>query len=92
MSRIPPDVINEIDLRSGFGCELGADCIWPPSEGRFLEYHHRQARAMGGSKRPLDVAANLLHLHRGCHAYVHAHPEWSRERGYIVSQYAETPA
>lgn len=101
MSRISKCVIEEVLQRAAAAdsCELGAWCrlvdgseslLLP--EARTIELHHRQARAMGGSKgRKLDTASNLLALHRVCHAWVHAYPTMARAYGFIVSQYEETP-
>lgn len=91
MSRIPKDVALAVMERAGYGCELGG-CLNPTGADGFV-FHHRQPRGMGGSKgRDLDVAENLLWLHPKCHEHVHAHPEWSRRYGYIVSQFDKTPA
>jgi hypothetical protein len=51
------------------------------------ERHHRQRREVGG-----DRLSNLLLLHPNCHALVHAHPEESRDKGWIVSAFARDPA
>jgi hypothetical protein len=67
----------EVAARSGGLCELGlegcrvkADC-----------FHHRLRRSHGGP----DTAVNLLHLcNDGCHAFVHANPRLSYERGWLL--------
>lgn len=94
MSRIPQAVIDEVVERSKGLCENAEMCGLPVNLGRpGAHFHHRQARAMGGSKgRNLDVAANLMLVHSACHSYIHGNPAWSRGMGYIVSQYAETPS
>lgn len=46
--------------------------------------HHRQRREVGG-----DRLANLVLLHPECHTWVHAHPAEAREKGWIVSAYAD---
>lgn len=95
MSRIPPAVAAAVIERAHGFCELDPAHLpedssdWCAADR--LVFHHRQARAMGGSKRNQDTVDNLLYLHDGCHQYIHAHPEWSREHGYIVSQYEATP-
>lgn len=51
--------------------------------------HHRKLRKQGGK----DDAPNLLLLcgsgTTGCHGWVHAHPRESRDRGWLVSAYAD---
>lgn len=92
MSRIPEDVAAAVIERADGGCEMvdvKMGCCW----FRGPEFHHRQARAMGGSKgREQDTVGNLLALCHSHHAYVHAHPHWARKHGYIVSQFADTPS
>lgn len=89
VSRIPKEVASDVIQRAENCCEV---CQFS-GHGMEMVFHHRQARGMGGSKgRRLDVAANLIYVHRSCHEYVHAHPDWSRVQGFIVSQYDETPA
>ena len=61
-------------------------CCGAMLRGR-VERHHRQRRAIGG-----DRLSNLICLLPEHHAAVHAHPEDSREKGLIVSSYAEDPA
>lgn len=48
------------------------------------ERHHRQRREVGG-----DRYANLILIHPECHTWVHAHPYEAREKGWIVSAYAD---
>jgi hypothetical protein len=45
-----------------------------------VERHHRMRRRDGG-----DRLANLLLLHRACHARITENPGWARDRGLIVS-------
>lgn len=91
MSRIPEHVVEQVMLRSGGYCEMWG-CQVMPGESFKFDLHHRQARGMGGSRRNLDVAENLLWVHDRCHEHIHAHPDWARAYGYIVSQFEETPA
>jgi hypothetical protein len=80
VSRIPEAVIAEVDTRAAGLCEL---CGWPLL-GR-AEYHHRQARLMGGGRgRDLDVAVNLMRLHPPCHRYAHSKVDEARDHGWIV--------
>lgn len=59
--------------------------------GRARHMHHIRRRGQGGA----HVAENLLHLctlgerGAGCHAYIHAHPAWSIEHGYLASGHAQ---
>lgn len=84
MSRIPRAELEAVEERAAGYCEL---CGWPALR---VEYHHRDARGMGGTrdeeKRRLevDVAVNLLRAHPRCHAWAHAHPRQARERGWIL--------
>lgn len=62
-------------------------CVVCMSQG--YDIHHRQRRREGG--HGLD---NMILLCRSCHERAHKHPEWARERGFIVSVYSdpgETP-
>jgi hypothetical protein len=100
VSRIPKEVAAEVIERANGGCELPGCLAFDPSDTQPMQgpdltlvFHHRQARAMGGSKgRDQDTAANLMYLHQGCHRRVHSAPLWAREHGYIVSQYQATPS
>ena len=50
-----------------------------------LDPHHVVQKGMGGTKRP-DTADDLITLCRIHHDYVHAHPAWSKENGYLRSR------
>jgi hypothetical protein len=41
--------------------------------------HHRKLRRFGDHR-----AENCIHLDRGCHDWIHAHPFESYERGWLV--------
>lgn len=58
------------------GCHLSA-----------VHYHHRRPRGMGG--HGLHSVANCLHVCRPCHERVHSMPNWSKENGFLVSQFAD---
>lgn len=78
---------DQITLQLWARCRDHCEWCGLPLAGN-LERHHRQVRAIGG-----DRLANLVALHTGCHVPgVHAHPEDARERGAIVSRYADDPA
>lgn len=80
MSRIPDDVIDEVQHRAGWGCEAcGKAGTWD------MVFHHRQARGMGGSTaRDLDTAANIVYIHSVCHGEIHGNPKRARQLGLIV--------
>lgn len=44
------------------------------------EWHHRQRRGHAHDHAPSNGIAGC----RPCHSYIHAHPEESRDRGWIV--------
>jgi len=89
VSRIPPAVILEVEERAAGYCEA---CGWPAAR---VEFHHRQARGMGGTgdeqlrRADVDTAGNLLRLHPACHAWAHAHPARARALGWIVPSWAD---
>lgn len=62
-------------------CEirLGGIC-----EGRGVQAHHRLRRSQGGP----DVPENLAWTCAACHAFVHAHPEWSYRAGWLLRKIA----
>jgi hypothetical protein len=70
-----------MQTRAGGRCEL----CGLPLMGKVVR-HHRQRRAVGG-----DRLGNLLLLHDACHVRIHAHPEESRQAGWIVSSYELDP-
>lgn len=80
MSRIPHEVVAEVEERAGWACEAcGATVSGKP------DLHHRKARGIGGtSEEDLDVATNIIRIHPRCHAWIHAHPRVGREHGWIV--------
>jgi len=77
---VDPALRDTVIRRDG-GCvargEAGLRC-W----GR-IDPHHIDPKGMGGRRRP-DTAEDLIALCRVHHDYVHNHPLWSRERGYLV--------
>ncbi len=66
-----------VRYRSGAMCEARIENVCTV---RAIHVHHRLMRSSGGGNQ----VANLLHLCRACHEFIHAHPEWSRERGFIL--------
>ena len=55
--------------------------------------HHRSARRMGSSKRPhVNLAGNLVTLHRACHEGVESRREDAEARGLLVREGVRLPA
>jgi hypothetical protein len=56
--------------------------------GRTQHAHHRQLRRPDNT-----VDENLLAVcggvPAGCHEFIHAHPEWARRHGLLVSKWAD---
>lgn len=84
---IPTDVRLAVFARDG-GCVLacrivGADlstfehCAWA------VEFHHKLRRSQGGA----HTAENLITLCSAHHAYVHDHPAWAYEHGYLTRRH-----
>jgi hypothetical protein len=77
--------------RSGGDCEIRT----PWHLGRATNFSHRQHEGRGGkwaAYNGLDACGSGT---TGCHGYLHAHPEESRENGWLVSGWgdpASTPA
>ena len=67
----------KVMARAGGRCEAGIadDCT-----GVMEQCHHRLMRSQGG-KHELD---NLLGVCGRCHAWIHAHPRFSYETGYLI--------
>lgn len=62
--------------RSGGQCEIPH----PRCTGRATEMHHKLMRSAGGKHTP----ENLLDLCTTGHRYIHAHPGWAYEQGYLT--------
>lgn len=75
-SGIPQSVREIVRLRSGGICEINAVCVASPA----VHQHHRKLRSQGGR----HVPGNLLDCCALCHAYAHAHPALSYERGWLI--------
>lgn len=48
--------------------------------GKGTEVHHRLMRSQGGGHE----AENLALCCEPCHSFIHANPEWSYERGWLL--------
>lgn len=66
----------EVARRSGGLCELGG----PNCTRKAEQFHHRLMRSQGGP----DSAENLLHVCGADHTYIHAYPERSYARGWLL--------
>ena len=65
-----------VRLRSRGWCEVGSlGCHM-----KAVHMHHRLQRSQGGG----HGADNLLHVCRACHDLIHAEPQWSYERGWLL--------
>ena len=83
MKGFPLDVRQAVHTRAEGRCE---NC-WSLVGG--LQYHHRRPRGMGSSIRAgTNTAANCLLLCRSCHESVERHRTYARQRGLLVSQWA----
>lgn len=79
--KIPAWVREACAARSGGKCEAGVtkDC-----RGHGGHLHHKLMRSQGGK----HVQENLIDVCRPCHEYIHSHPNWSYEQGYLVRRAA----
>jgi hypothetical protein len=80
----PADVAALIEARSECACE-----VWAPGCNRRMEHkHHRRLKGSGGSQAPeTQRASNGLAVCQPCHTYIHGHPLWAFDEGFLVSQY-----
>jgi hypothetical protein len=73
---IQRDAVKE---RSGGVCEV--------CRGSAEQIHHRQPRAMGGTRRPgVHMPANLLHVCAACHRHIESHRSAALLNGWLVRQ------
>lgn len=76
-SPIPAAVKSALAERSGGLCEARASSTC----GRYAQHpHHRKLQSQGGE----HTLENLLAVCLQCHAWIHAHPAISYERGWLV--------
>lgn len=73
----PSDATREyVRRRSGGFCQvLALGCM-----GKGVHLHHRLMRSQGGGHE----AENLTLCCESCHSFIHANPEWSYERGWLL--------
>lgn len=66
--------------RDGFACvRCGRSVI-----GIRASVHHRKRRSQGGANTPDNLAVMCGTGTTGCHGWVHAHPNWARDAGWLV--------
>lgn len=76
------DVRQLVTMRARGCCELCG--------GGAAEFHHRAGRRMGGTSNPsIGLASNCILLCSGCHRRSELNRAEAKERGVIVSQWAE---
>lgn len=75
-----PGLRRLVYLRANGRC----DCCGAPLHPDAWDAHHRQLRARGGK----DTLANLIALRHDHHMWAHEHPAEAKERGLMVSAYA----
>lgn len=51
--------------------------------------HHRQRRRVGGHEMSNLIMLCGMGNTSGCHGYVHKHPRWAMDEGFIVSSYSD---
>ena len=74
-SIIPPEVRQQVEVRSGGWCEIDH----PLCDGNARHMHHILLRAQGGKHE----ASNLLHVCAQGHTFIHANPSLPYERGWL---------
>ena len=53
--------------------------------GRAEVRHHVKLRSALGK----TIASNLIVICTECHGFIHAHPQWARDRAFIESSFGE---
>jgi len=81
-SKAVRDLVRE---RSGEVCER-CSCQ------RATDFHHRRLKGRRGYLAGNENASNCLHVCRGCHRKIHAHPTPAREAGFIVESHEDPRA
>jgi hypothetical protein len=83
-SVVPGEVRRVLAVRSGGVCEVSL----PVCRGQATDVHHRVRRGAGGrhgaARVASDSVANLLHVCRSCHEWVHANPALARDSGWLL--------
>ena len=70
-----------VAARSGGGCEVGIEGV---CQGAATNIHHRLKRSHGGTWAPSNLLALCGSGTTGCHGYIEAHPNYSRQFGYWI--------
>ena len=74
---MPFEVWQYVHERADGACEamIPGVCV-----GAMQHFHHRKMRSQGGE----HTVHNGLGVCHACHAYIHANPAWSYERGLLI--------
>ena len=73
-----------IEARSDCQCEVWVRCVAGLMEAK----HHRRVKGIGGSRMPeTQAASNGISVCNACHRFIHEHPVWATENGFLVSQW-----
>lgn len=80
-SKIPVSVREAVERRSGGYCEAAVDAGCRRKGGHL---HHKLMRSQGGG----HTEGNLIDVCPPCHGYIHGHPAWAYERGFLVRRSA----
>lgn len=82
VKRMPHDVAMAVIDRAGGVCE----CMHPGScTGAAEHLHHRQMRSQGGE----HTVENLGAICAADHRFIHEHPAWAYEHGWLVHGWEE---
>lgn len=76
-SKIPTTVRRAVEQRAGHHCEIHATAR---CQGRAEHCHHKLMRSAGGK----HTEDNLVLTCENCHRYVHEHPNWAYEHGWLI--------
>lgn len=76
-SKVPSAVRTAVEKRSGGYCEAA---VTGNCRRRGGHLHHKLMRSQGGP----HTEANLIDVCPNCHSYIHGHPNWAYENGYLV--------
>jgi len=80
-TKIPTTVRRAVERRAAGQCEIRAN---GKCEKRGYHCHHKLMRSAGGRHEE----DNLVLTCEPCHQYVHAHPNWSYENGWLIRRAA----
>jgi 5-methylcytosine-specific restriction endonuclease McrA len=84
-ARLRPTILERDHFRCGFVAPIGAS-NWEREHDIWRHVHHLLPRARGG----LSVPSNLTTLCSKHHRWIHDHPEWSEENGWLLTSADES--